>query len=205
MRWTVRLMRIGSPRCASGFTYLALLFAIAVMGVVLAGAGQVWHTAAKREKERELLFIGNQFREAIGRYYENSPGAKQFPAKLEDLVEDKRFPKSKRHLRKIYIDPMTRAPQWGLVQEQGRITGVYSHSTQPPLKTGNFDNKADEQFARAKAYKEWRFVYQPGAGGSAGAETAPAREEGAAAAGAKTPLVPGPETLRESTSERTER
>lgn len=167
-------MPTGSPRGGGGFTYLALLFAIAVMGVVMAGAGQVWHAAAKREKERELLFVGNQFREAIGRYYESSPGAKQFPAKLEDLVEDKRFPKSKRHLRKVYVDPVTGTRQWGLVQEQGRITGVFSLSTEPPLKTGNFESKADEPFAAAKSYKDWRFVFRAGSAGATPTEDASA-------------------------------
>jgi len=48
-----------------GFTYLGLLAIIAVMGVVMVGTGEVWHIAQKREKERELLFVGDQFRRAI--------------------------------------------------------------------------------------------------------------------------------------------
>ena len=36
----------------------------------LAGAGQLWRTEAQREKEKELMFIGEQFRLAIGSYYE---------------------------------------------------------------------------------------------------------------------------------------
>jgi type II secretory pathway pseudopilin PulG len=171
-------MPIGSARGCGGFTYLALLFAVAVMGLALAGAGQVWQTAAKREKERELLFIGNQFREAIGRYYEASPGVKQYPVKLEDLVEDKRFPKSKRHLRKIYVDPMTASKDWGLVVQQGRITGVHSRSTERPLKTGNF-SKADAAFEGSETYAAWRFQYQPGAGRAAGDGGGPAPAEGA--------------------------
>lgn len=154
-------MRTGSARDCKGFTYLAVLFAVAVMGVALAGAGQVWVTAAKREKERELLFMGNQFREAIGRYYQNSPGVKQFPTKLEDLLQDKRFPTPKRYLRKIYVDPMTNSKEWGLILEQGRIIGVHSRSKERPLKIGNF-TKADSAFENAESYAAWRFVFQAG-------------------------------------------
>ena len=51
-----------------------MLFAVALIGILLAAAGQVWRTEALREKEKELLFVGEQFRQAIGSYYENSPG-----------------------------------------------------------------------------------------------------------------------------------
>ena len=35
---------------------LGVLFAVFLMSVAMGGAAQVWHTAQKREKERELLF-----------------------------------------------------------------------------------------------------------------------------------------------------
>jgi len=102
-----------------GVVYLWTLFAVTVAGVVLAGTGQVWQIKAQREKEQELLFIGDQFRKAIMSYY-NSPltGIRQYPEKLEDLLEDKRGPVPIRHLRKIYIDPMTRDDDWGLIIEE---------------------------------------------------------------------------------------
>ena len=52
-------MRAGSQR---GFSYLIILFSVAIAAGGLAGTGIVWHTALQREKERELLFIGEQFR-----------------------------------------------------------------------------------------------------------------------------------------------
>ena len=51
-----------------GFTYLTILFVVAIMGAGLALTGQVWHTAAMRDKESELLYVGNQYRKAIERY-----------------------------------------------------------------------------------------------------------------------------------------
>src|SRR5690606_6742384 len=91
-----------------GVVYLWALFAVTVAGVALAGTGQVWQVISQREKEQELLFIGEQFRKAIMAYYNNPvTGIRQYPEKLEDLLEDKRGPVPIRHLRKIYIDPMT--------------------------------------------------------------------------------------------------
>jgi type II secretory pathway pseudopilin PulG len=147
-------------RCTHGFTYIGLLIAIALIGIGLAAVGLVWSTAMKRERERELLFIGGEFRQAIGRYYEASPGIKQYPRRLEELLEDQRFPVIKRHLRKIYVDPMTGKPNWGLVLQGDQILGVHSQSTEPPLKSANFD-AADNSFAGNNTYADWQFVYAP--------------------------------------------
>jgi type II secretory pathway pseudopilin PulG len=143
-----------------GFTYVGLLIAVALISIGLAAVGQLWSTAMKRERERELLFIGAEFRRAIGHYYEASPGVKQYPRRLEELLEDQRFPVVKRHLRKIYLDPMTGKPNWGLIVQGDRILGVHSRSTDPPLKSDNFET-SDNSFAGSGTYSDWRFVYAP--------------------------------------------
>lgn len=139
-----------------GFGYLLVLFTLAAMGLLLAGAGQVWHTSAQREKEVELLFIGQQFRQAIASYYALAPdAAKQYPAKLEDLLEDKRFPMPRRHLRQLYRDPMTGRAQWGLVKAGDGIVGVHSLSDGSPLKTA-FEGR-DAALAGSSRYDQWVF------------------------------------------------
>ena len=76
---------------AGGFTYIGLLVAVALVGVGLAVTGEAWRTTARREKERELLFVGDEFRKAIKQYYDGTPGGvRQFPNKLEDLLKDAR-------------------------------------------------------------------------------------------------------------------
>ena len=114
----------------SGFTYLAILFAIAIAGVVLAETGINWSQAGQREKERELLFVGNQFRQAIALYYERTPGAaKSYPAKLEELLADGRYNPPQHYLRKLYRDPVTNLQKWGLIiAPEGGIMGVHSLS-----------------------------------------------------------------------------
>lgn len=146
-----------------GFTYFGLLAIIAVMGVALAAAGEVWHTAQKREKELELLFIGNQFRLAIAGYYERTPDqAQRYPATIEDLLKDPRYPSAQRYLRKVYRDPITGSENWGLIKgPDGEIYGVYSLSEEEPLKKSNF-SLVDKNFAGKTKYADWVFMHAPG-------------------------------------------
>ncbi|MBI5785661.1 MAG: type II secretion system protein [Rhodocyclales bacterium] len=148
------------PCRQSGVTYVGVLVLVALMGITAAVAADVWHTSRKRDSERELLFIGNQFRQAIGHYYEQSPGpAKTFPRQLADLLRDPRTPGMKRHLRRIYPDPITGSDEWGLVKgPSGEILGVFSRSEAVPLKQANF-RKADASFENKQRYSEWTFVY----------------------------------------------
>ncbi len=54
----------------AGFTYMGMLVIIMIIGITSAVVGQSWKIAAKREKEKELLWRGHQFRLAINRYYQ---------------------------------------------------------------------------------------------------------------------------------------
>ena len=165
---TVLAMAIGSisplrPRFPQrGFTYLGTMFLIIFIGIGLAKAGLLWQTEVQREREKELLFIGEQYAMAIGSYFESTPsGSKQYPASFEDLLQDHRFPGVRRHLRKLYSDPITGGEKWGLIKQQGRITGVYSLALQRPLKKAGF-SVAWTAFADAESYTAWQFIYAPG-------------------------------------------
>lgn len=149
-------------RSRRGFTYLGLLIAIVVMAIGLSAVGPVSRTLQLRDQERELLFAGDQFRRAIASYYEKTPGPlKQFPRSLDELLKDNRFPDVRRHLRRIYVDPITGKKQWGLVEIPGRgIAGVYSLSEEQPVRIANFP-AAYQGFAVATKYSEWKFVYAP--------------------------------------------
>jgi len=75
-----------------------LLVAIAVMGVTLSMVMPTWSTWAKREKEAELIFRGEQYMRAIELYQRRFAGA--YPTDMQLLI-DQRF------LRKAFTDPMT--------------------------------------------------------------------------------------------------
>jgi type II secretory pathway pseudopilin PulG len=144
-----------------GFTYLWTLLLVVLIGVGLAAQAEIISTAERREREQMLLFIGNEFRRAIGSYYQQTPGqAKQFPPSLDALLRDERFPDLRRHLRRIYPDPMTGKAEWGLVIVGERIVGVHSLSDARPIKTGNFE-PGDAALANAESYAKWIFSYVP--------------------------------------------
>lgn len=149
------------PQDHAGLTYIALLIAIALIGATMAVVGVWWSNEVRRGKEADLLFAGQQFRRAIGSYYDASPGAKRFPQTLDELLEDRRFPQVRRHLRRIFFDPLTAQRDWVLVRgPDGGIVGVHSVSNGVPLKRANFPAML-QQFANAERYSDWRFVYVP--------------------------------------------
>jgi type II secretory pathway pseudopilin PulG len=141
---------------ACGFTYLSLLFFLAVLGVGLAATAVSWQTSRQSEKEQELLNIGNEIRDAIGLYYNRSPSAvKEYPRQLNDLLKDPRHPGTQRYLRRIYRDPVTGRAEWGIVAAPGGgIMGVHSLSKEAPLRRGGFGEGQ-------KTYADWKFFYEP--------------------------------------------
>ncbi|WP_370306075.1 type II secretion system protein [Sinimarinibacterium flocculans] len=145
-----------------GLIYLAMLFAVAVMGIGLASTGTLWSQVSRREKERQLLEIGHAYRDAIRRYYENSPGTVlRYPSTLDELLLDPRHLGVERYLRKRYGDPITGSSEWGLVRApDGGIMGVHSLSGRVPLKSGGFRN-VDAAFVSAATYADWHFVFIP--------------------------------------------
>jgi type II secretory pathway pseudopilin PulG len=156
-------------KAEQGFTYLTVLFIVAILLGGLAMVGEMWETAAKRDKENELLFVGNQYRRAIARFYEGTPGGvKRYPRTLEELLKDPRQPGTQRFLRRLYPDPFG-AAEWGVVKApDGGVAGVYSLSEEKPLKIAHFKLR-DAGFDGAQRYADWKFVYSP----AAAAQTTP--------------------------------
>jgi len=146
-------------RSAGGFTYVGLLVLVALIGLALATAGEVVSTSAQRERETQLLWVGHEYRAAIGRYLSHR---RAYPQTLEELLgAAPDAPVQVRYLRRLYPDPMTNAVDWALVQApDGGIMGVASSSRRAPRKTGLFDAE-DEHFAEATTYGDWQFTYPP--------------------------------------------
>jgi type II secretory pathway pseudopilin PulG len=143
-----------------GFTYMTVLFMVAIMAGGLALVGEVWSTSNAREREAELLHVGNEYRKAIERYYLLGP-QRQYPKSLADLIKDPRQPGTVRYLRKLYPDPITGKEEWGLVKSaDGGFAGVYSLSEAAPLKSAGFAVR-DAAFEGKSKYAEWQFVFSP--------------------------------------------
>ena len=116
-----------------------LLLWIAMSGAVLAAAGRSWLLDAQREREAELAFRGRQIAQAIAAYaaplnVNGCANLVEYPRELADLLEDRRCGLMRRHLRRLWGDPITRSPHWGLVRVDERIRGVHSTSTAAVLR-----------------------------------------------------------------------
>jgi type II secretory pathway pseudopilin PulG len=151
-------MRCGRRRAREGgFTYIGLLVLIALIGFALSVVGQVAATTAQREREKQLLFVGHAYRDAIRRYVMQHG---RYPTTLADLLESPTPSGQPAHyLRRLYPDPMMRDADWVLVPALGGgIMGIASSSQQAPIKRAGFDD-ADLGFGDAETYGDWMFIY----------------------------------------------
>jgi type II secretory pathway pseudopilin PulG len=128
-----------------GFTYLWLLFVVAIGGAGLGVAASAWKTQSQREKEKELLFRGGEIERAIASYRSASAaGPAQWPRDFDDLLEDRRGGIVRRHLRRLYADPFTGKPDWErLGAEQSELRGVKSRGRAIALLIQEFGPPAD--------------------------------------------------------------
>lgn len=141
---------------------MGTLMLILIAGISMAGTGVVWHTQIQRADEQQLLFAGNAIQKAISSYYASSPGGVgEYPTTLEALLLDNRQPKIKRHLRRLYQDPVGKKQEWVLIMQNQKVIGVHSQSLLKPIKVSGFP-PIYESFSSAKTYQDWRFVYMPG-------------------------------------------
>lgn len=149
-------------RRQAGIAYLGLLLAIALVGIVAGTAADVYQQSRQRQREADLLWIGNHFRQAIASYYDAAPSpVKTYPPQLEDLLRDPRYPGARRHLRRLYSDPLTGKRDWELIlAPQGGIAGIKSRSTATPLKQSGFRPR-DARFEEKTRYADWEFSVLP--------------------------------------------
>jgi type II secretory pathway pseudopilin PulG len=128
-----------------GFTFLWLIFVLAVAAAGLAAIAQPASLAVRRDREAELIFRGTEIAHALTSYWAATPGdAKQLPVALDELLDDRRSGRSRRHLRRVYADPFTGLPDWVLVTtDDGRIAGVHSRSDMPALRVADLGPSAD--------------------------------------------------------------
>lgn len=97
------------------------------MGLGLVTVSEMWVATARRQKLEQLDWIGAQFTQAIGSYYEATPGVvvKTYPKSLQDLLQDRRYASIRRHSRQIYANPFDQNGAWTLVlAPDGGIRGI---------------------------------------------------------------------------------
>jgi type II secretory pathway pseudopilin PulG len=156
----------------AGFTYVGLIVLVFIIGLVGAATLKADALLRRAAAEEELLEIGAAFSAALTSYAEATPrGQPPQPASLEDLLKDPRVPGTRRHLRKIFVDPMTGKTEWGIVWlNKGNgingagagaggsgVVAVYSLSQARPLKLANFDARF-QNLENREHIADWKFA-----------------------------------------------
>ncbi len=170
-------------KSSQGFTYIAALVLVIVLGIMLGAASQSWTLITQREREKELLFRGAQIRDAIARWYKPSTvgGPPPSPLRdLKDLLKDPRTPGNVRYLRRLYTDPMT-DKDWNVLQDLTKgIYGVASTSEEKPIKQDFTDYPKDSPefrgFGAKSKYSDWQFDYRQLAIAGAGKQQVPGQK-----------------------------
>ena len=143
-----------------GFTYLGLIVLVTVIGLVGAATLKIDSLLRRAAAEEELLGIGAEFSAALVSYAAATPkGQPPQPPTLRELLKDPRTPGLRRHLRKIFVDPVTGGTEWGIVYvgDHVGVMGVYSLSQARPLKIGNFDPRF-VGFENKEHLSDWKFT-----------------------------------------------
>lgn len=152
----------GSRASARGFAYVLLLVAVAVIAIAATASVNLGVSFSRRHAEQELLAIGMEFRQALHSYAGLPPGVTapataHGPRSLDDLLRDPRAPGIRRHLRKLYADPLTGKAEWGLVTDtQGYIVGIHSLAEGQPIQRTGFDPRL-ASFEDTADYRQWVF------------------------------------------------
>ncbi|WP_342118525.1 type II secretion system protein [Pseudoduganella sp. OTU4001] len=162
-----------------GFTYVSVVILVMVIGLVGAASLRLGATLQRAAAEQALLDIGMEYSNALASYAAATPaGQPSYPNSFQELLKDPRFPQMRRHLRRIYVDPMTGKAEWGIMKatENGGILAIYSLSKAAPIKIANFPPRF-AAFEGKTRLDEWRFT---GEGvtvpGSKGAEPMPGQQ-----------------------------
>ncbi len=142
-----------------GFTYVSVVILVAIIGLVGATSLRLGTTMQRAAAEQALLDIGMEYSNALASYAAATPqGQPNYPKSFAELLKDPRFPQLRRHLRRVYVDPMTGKAEWGLVKanENGGILAIYSLSKATPIKIGNFPPRF-VAFEGKTSLADWKF------------------------------------------------
>jgi len=168
----------GRRAAGRGFSYLLLLFMVALAGTALAAVGSQWQQQAQRQREQELQFRGLQLRDALLHYAAATPpGQPALPTSLAALLSDDRSTPPRHHLRQLWPDPFTGQPDWVLLRDAtGRIAGLHSAAQRVALHRHALP--AGISVANdGRRVADWQFI-AAGAATAAAAPAAPADAPG---------------------------
>lgn len=153
----------------AGFSYLMVMMAVTLMGLLMTTAAKHWKTMVQRELEMDLLVKGMEIQAALALYSATAKAGRVTLGEVypQTLAELTRPPKP--FLRKVYLDPVGHG-EWELVRAPaGGIMGVRSKSKLRPIKQNNFPLVV-RHFQGKPTHYDWVFQHpNPSQGGLIGA------------------------------------
>ena len=123
---------IASGKTERGYAMGTLLVALAIMSIMMSMALPRWNQLAKREREAELVFRGEQYARAIDLYQRTY--AATFPPDVDVLIDE-------RFLRRRYLDPMTEDGEFRVVY-QAEVAELLGNAPTAPLPAQAVDRPA---------------------------------------------------------------
>lgn len=148
-------------RRQTGLLLIGALVFLSLSAMTAVHTGQRWFDSRQRAAEEELLFVGEQYRQAIDAYWREVPDAvHRMPTSIDDLLSDKRFPFPRRHLRKAFRDPLASDLPLVEIRDGPVLIGVRSAAPGTPFRQAGFEG-AQKQFNGAQSYADWKFIYVP--------------------------------------------
>ena len=92
-----------------GYAFLVLMMIVSILLISLTAALPSIYTAGQREKEKELIFRGNEYARAI-LFFHRQFG--RFPSSVDEILKKTN---GYRFLRRAYRDPMSPGGKWRLI------------------------------------------------------------------------------------------
>ena len=141
-----------------GATYLMLMFAVVLIGIVTTTAAKQWKVIVQRELEADLLAKGIEIQNALAFYSATVKAGRVMPGEIypQTLADLTRLPKP--FLRKVYLDPMGHGEWEYLLAPTGGIMGVRSKSHEKPFRQHDFP-AAVRHFEGRATYHDWVFQH----------------------------------------------
>jgi general secretion pathway protein G len=130
----------------SGFTLLELLVVMTIIGILAAIAVPALRDSPKRAREATLRADLFTFRSVLDQYKGDKGN---YPPDLETLIRDG-------YIRKIPLDPMTKAADWVVTMEEEATPADDLNQVEPP-KPGIIDvhSASKEKALDGTNYSEW--------------------------------------------------
>jgi type II secretory pathway pseudopilin PulG len=115
--------RAGKSR-ESGFTLAGVIVIMTIMMIVVAyTVPRMWSTVLKRERERQTIYVMQQYAKAIVEFQKKNSAYPTSPQQLKDA----RMPRMIRGVKGEYTDPLTGEVDW-LVIPQAALNSLPPHT-----------------------------------------------------------------------------